>query len=58
MRVNYQTYATVQFEILSDDQKQDIFRAALEALERTGVEVYNDEALAILKGKGAWVEGR
>jgi trimethylamine--corrinoid protein Co-methyltransferase len=57
MRVNYQTNATVQFEILTDDQKEEIFRAALDVLEHTGVEVYNDEALAILKARGAWIEG-
>ncbi len=57
MRVNYQTNASVQFEILTDDQKEEVFRAALQVLEQTGVEVYNDEARAVLKAQGAWVEG-
>jgi trimethylamine--corrinoid protein Co-methyltransferase len=57
MRVNYQANAAVQFEILSDDQKEELFRAALRVLENTGVEVYNDEALAILKNLGAWIDG-
>lgn len=57
MRVNYQTNASVQFQVLSDDQKQEIFRAVLEVLEHTGVEVHNDEALAVLQAQGAWVDG-
>ncbi|OGN98670.1 MAG: hypothetical protein A2Z71_11245 [Chloroflexi bacterium RBG_13_50_21] len=57
MRVNYQMNRSVQFQVLSDDQRQEIFRAALHALEHTGVEVYNEEALDILKAQGAWVDG-
>lgn len=57
MRVNYRANASVQFQVLSEDQKQEIWRAALDVLEHTGVEVYNDEALAILKEHGAWVDG-
>lgn len=57
MRVNYQTNASVQFQVLSDDQRQQVFRAALRVLEHTGVEVHNDEALAVLKEQGAWVDG-
>jgi trimethylamine:corrinoid methyltransferase-like protein len=56
MRVNYKTNASVQFQVLSDDQKTEVFRAALDVMEHTGVEVYNDEALAILKSKGATVK--
>jgi trimethylamine--corrinoid protein Co-methyltransferase len=57
MRVNYQTNVTVQFQVLTDDQRQEIFRAALHVLEHTGIEVHNDEALAVLKAQGAWVDG-
>ena len=57
MRVNYQTNATVQFQVLSEDQRQEIFRAALHVLEHTGIEVHNDEALGVLKAQGAWVDG-
>jgi trimethylamine:corrinoid methyltransferase-like protein len=57
MRVNYQANASVQFQVLSGDQKQEVFRAAMEVLGHTGVEVYNDEALSILKRQGAWVDG-
>jgi trimethylamine--corrinoid protein Co-methyltransferase len=57
MRVNYQSNATVQFEILTKDQREEIFHAALGVLEDTGVEVHNDDALAILKAQGASVDG-
>jgi trimethylamine--corrinoid protein Co-methyltransferase len=57
MRVNYRTNATVQFEILAEDQREDVFRAALDVLEHTGVDVYNQTALDILKAQGAVVEG-
>jgi trimethylamine--corrinoid protein Co-methyltransferase len=57
MRVNCQTNAAVQFQILTDDQKEEIFRAALHVMQHTGVEVYNDEARAMLKAQGAWVDG-
>ncbi len=57
MRVNYQTNTTVQFEVLSQDQRAEIFEAALTVLENVGVDVYNDEALAVLKARGAPVDG-
>lgn len=57
MRVNYQTNGTIQFQVLSDDQRQEIFRATLDVLEHTGVEVHSDEALDILKAQGARVDG-
>jgi trimethylamine--corrinoid protein Co-methyltransferase len=57
MRVNYKTNASVQFQVLSEDQKAEVFRAVLQVLEHTGVEVHNEEALAILKEKGALVDG-
>jgi trimethylamine--corrinoid protein Co-methyltransferase len=57
MRVNYTTNATVQFQVLSDHQKEEIFRAALAVLENPGVEVHNEEALEVLREQGAWVDG-
>ena len=56
MRVNYRTNTTVQFEVLTEDQREEVFRAALDALEHTGVFVYNQTALDILKAQGAQVE--
>ncbi|MBM4423770.1 MAG: trimethylamine methyltransferase [Chloroflexi bacterium] len=57
MRVNYQTNSAVQFQILTDDQRQEIFRSALQVMEHTGIEVHNEEALSVLKAQGAAVEG-
>jgi trimethylamine--corrinoid protein Co-methyltransferase len=57
MRVNYTTNSTVQFEILTDAQRAEIFRAALDVLEHVGIDVFHDEARAILQAEGAWVDG-
>jgi trimethylamine--corrinoid protein Co-methyltransferase len=57
MRVNYQTNASVQFEVLTQDQRGEILGAALEVLENTGVEVHHQEVLGILKSLGASTEG-
>jgi trimethylamine--corrinoid protein Co-methyltransferase len=56
MRVNYRVNATPVFRILSDDQIEEIYHGALEVLERTGVRVYHEEALELLKDAGAVVE--
>lgn len=56
MRVNYQANATTQFQILSEDQKQEIFQAALRILRHTGVVVHEEEALDVLRDAGARVE--
>jgi len=42
---------------LSKDQIEEIHFSTLEILERTGVEIFNDEALGLLKDAGARVEG-
>lgn len=42
---------------LSDDQIQDIHLATLEVLERTGVKVRDERALALLKSAGARING-
>ena len=39
MRANYQVNATPQFRLLSDDQIEEIFYAALDVLERVGTRV-------------------
>ncbi|MFB3882987.1 MAG: trimethylamine methyltransferase family protein [Armatimonadota bacterium] len=57
MRANQQTNGTVQFRLLSDDQLEEIRRAALHLLEYTGLDVHNAEARALLSGAGAWVDG-
>lgn len=57
MRVNYRVYGSSQFRILSQDQRQEIYLAALQVLWRTGVVIHNDEARAVLAGSGARVDG-
>ena len=56
MRVNYQTNAGPQFRLLSDDQLEEMFQAALRVLEEIGLDVYNEEARQILGENGANVE--
>ncbi|SMB99336.1 trimethylamine---corrinoid protein Co-methyltransferase [Thermanaeromonas toyohensis ToBE] len=57
MRSNYTVQASVQFRVLSEDQLEEIHAAALEVLERTGVAVYEAEALELFKKAGAYVDG-
>jgi trimethylamine--corrinoid protein Co-methyltransferase len=57
LRSNYRVNRTTQFRILSDDQVQDIHLAVLEVLERTGIRVHSEEALAVYKKAGAKVKG-
>lgn len=56
MRVNYRTNASTQFRVLSDDQLEEIFQAALRVMGGIGLEVHNEEALQILRENGASVE--
>ncbi|MEW5784296.1 MAG: trimethylamine methyltransferase family protein [Bacillota bacterium] len=49
--------ASVQFSVLSRNQRERIFSAILEVLERTGTKVYNEEALALLKNAGCRSDG-
>lgn len=55
MRANYQANQTVFFRVLSDDQIEEIYLGALEVLERTGVKIYQDRALALLREAGCHV---
>lgn len=48
---------TPAFRVLSPDQLDDIHDASMEILSRTGVEVRNEEAVALLRKAGAFVEG-
>lgn len=48
---------SVQFRVLSTSQCDRIFAAVLEVLERTGAEIYNQDALEILKKAGCWIDG-
>jgi len=57
MRVNCQSNATVQFEVLGRDQREEVLRAALEVMEDPGIDIFNEDALTILRSLGASVEG-
>jgi len=52
---NFSQYGSPIFRQLSDDQLQEIHFASLEILERTGVRLYLQEAVDILKKAGARV---
>ena len=53
MLVNQLTNATTTFRVLTDDQCELIYRAALEILARTGVRVNDEEAIGLLEDAGA-----
>jgi trimethylamine--corrinoid protein Co-methyltransferase len=52
LRSNDQVFSTTQFRRLSDQQCQKLYWACLEILERTGVRLYDQEALDLLKKAG------
>ncbi len=57
MKTDYNAQQTPQFRILADAQINKIYLAALECLQRTGVEVQNKEARELLVTAGADVDG-
>jgi trimethylamine--corrinoid protein Co-methyltransferase len=57
MRTNYVVNSGVRFQLLSDDQLQELSGGVLHVLEYTGLDVHHDEARDILKKAGAWVDG-
>lgn len=56
LQSNYTSYDTPRFRKLSDDQTERLHHASLEILDRTGVCLYEPEALALLQKKGLHVE--
>ncbi len=48
---------SVQSKVLSDSQCKRLHNAVLEVLERTGAEVYCEEAVELLKKAGCWTDG-
>jgi trimethylamine--corrinoid protein Co-methyltransferase len=52
LRSNDLAFGSAQFRRLSDDQCQKLYWACLEVLERTGVRLYEQEALDLLKKAG------
>jgi trimethylamine--corrinoid protein Co-methyltransferase len=57
MDTNYHAHQTPQFRVLSDRQIEKVYRATLECLNRTGVNVHNAEARDLLARAGARIEG-
>jgi len=57
MKINQTINHSTQFKVLSSDQIERIFYAALEVLERTGGQIYHDEALELFKNSNAVVKG-
>ncbi len=57
MRTNYRVHSGTRFQLLSPDQLQELFDGVLHVLETIGLEVHHEEARAILKEAGAWVDG-
>lgn len=49
---NYVAFNTPQFRKLSDDQLERLHHASLEILDRTGVRLYDQEALDLMKKAG------
>ncbi len=56
-RASFDVNQTIHWEMLSDDQCEEIFMTVLELLERTGVEVLNEEAREVFEKAGCWVDG-
>jgi trimethylamine--corrinoid protein Co-methyltransferase len=57
MDTNYHAQQTPQFRVLSTQQIDRIYQAALECLNRTGVNVLNAQARRLLAAAGARAEG-
>lgn len=57
MRTNVRNNSGVRFEMLSQDQLQELFDGVLHVLQVTGLDVQHEEARDILKKAGAWVDG-
>ena len=55
VRVNDRSFGSVQFGRLSPEQCERIHNASLEILARTGVRLYDQEALDLLKKAGAFI---
>jgi len=48
---------TPQFHILSDTQRRDLYAAALECMERVGIQMHNAAACELLARHGARIDG-
>ncbi len=57
MRTNYGINSGIHFEMLSQDQLEELFNSVLQLLEHTGLDVQHEEGRGILEKAGARVEG-
>ena len=57
MRTNVRNNTGVRFEMLSQDQLQELLDGVLHVLQVTGLDVQHEEAREILEKAGAWVDG-
>jgi trimethylamine---corrinoid protein Co-methyltransferase len=57
MRVNFQTNLTPRLRVLTQDQIEQIVSAALDVLQNTGTQVFEPEALRLLRQAGCVVSG-
>lgn len=57
MRTNFRVNKGVRFEMLSQDQLEELFNGVLHVLEYTGLDVQHEEARDVLEAAGAWVDG-
>jgi trimethylamine--corrinoid protein Co-methyltransferase len=55
IRTNDQTFLSARFARMSQEQCQKIHWASLEVMERTGVRLYEQEAIDLVKAAGAHV---
>jgi trimethylamine--corrinoid protein Co-methyltransferase len=56
LQSNYTSFDTPRFRKLSDDQVERLHHASLEILDRTGICLYEPEALDLLRKKGIKAE--
>lgn len=57
MDKNTAAYQTPQLKVLTESQCKELYNAALECLERIGVNVHNEEGRQLLENAGARVDG-
>jgi trimethylamine--corrinoid protein Co-methyltransferase len=57
-KTNYRVNATPRFEVLTQDEIESIYNAALTVLYETGVRVYDEEGIKVAYDGGAIVEDR
>lgn len=57
MRTDFRVNQTPQLSLFSEDQISELHLATVEVLKRTGVEVFNEEALSLLRDNSCSIKG-